>query len=389
MNKFPARRLFGLTEAMAINRLFLKSWLKGQDFGFQQEQEKYFCKEFSDYHGGNFYVDAVNSGTNAIWIALKAYGIKKNDGVIISPATNPGSIMPVAILTNNISIADSATDNFNVSTKDFEEKIDKNIRFAVLTHSGGRTFSADKIKEICSRNGIVLIEDCSQAPGAEIEGRKVGTFGDVSIWSTMYSKTISTGGCGGVIMTREKEIYDKIRMLADRGKNFADPEFNFRRTDLYKLASLNFNQDEISCLIGRKTLRRLDKTIAKRIKFLECLKKYLEQECKHFRLEHQRKSEKTSPFFAVIHISEELVQRKGKEQIVMEITKSGININGDYRDIPAEWPWLREIMVNKNQKTVNASLLRDRTFNLLFNERFTSKHAELVARKLKKIELKG
>ena len=259
----PYRRQFGEEELQAVVEVFEDSWVNEVDFGFQGKFEENFAREFSEFHGGGF-ADAVSSGTAAVYLALKALDLQPGCDVIVSPATNPGSVMPVAVQNVKLVVPDSAVNSFNVSPETFERSITPLTRAAVLTHLGGNALDLDPIMEICRAKNIYLIEDCSQAHGTIYKDKMVGTFGEISAWSTMFSKTVSTGGCGGIVFTKNKDLYWRLRSISDRGKPFHKPNFSSKNTRDYLFPSLNFNTDEISCAIGSSVLRRLPEIIRKR-----------------------------------------------------------------------------------------------------------------------------
>ena len=107
LTPWPERHLFGTAEKQAAVALFDQAIATGQAFGYNGPEEDAYCKEFAAYLGGG-YADAVNSGTNAVWVALRALEIKAFSEVICPPITDPGGVMPVA-LSNCIPIpADAA-----------------------------------------------------------------------------------------------------------------------------------------------------------------------------------------------------------------------------------------------------------------------------------------
>ena len=149
---------------------------------------------------------------------------------------------------------------------------------------------------------IRFIEDCSQSHGGYVKNKAIGTFGDISCFSTMYRKNLVSNGTGGIIFTKKK-YYDLIRSLADRGKQFQTKNFNPKNYNFYKGLSLNFNSDEISCFIGNENLKKI-KSInlerRKRIKFLEnnLDKKSIFIICK------PKNMKQYSPFFLTLKIKE-------------------------------------------------------------------------------------
>ena len=379
----PFREQFGKKELNAVINVFKKSWKDKRDFSSEGFFENKFNKEFSKFHGGGF-VDTVNSGTSAVYIALKSYGIKKKDEVIISPVCNPGGTMPIALASSNLVIPDSAKNSFIICPENFAKSVNKNTKFAVITHLGGHSVEIEEISKICKKNKIILIEDCSQAHGAKYKNKYLGTFGDTSTWSTMFSKTLSTGGTGGVILTKKKDQYWKIRSIADRGKPFNKKNFNFRNTDEYLFPSLNYNIDELSCAIGSSILSRLKYIIKKRQELATKLDQKLISLNGFSPTNLQIKNSNSSIFFHTIKINLEKF-KSSKEEIVKAIESEGIEINGNYKDIVCEWKWINKY-TKKKYYSENAINFRNSTFNLLYNEKYTLKDIQDIFNVLKKVE---
>ncbi|NTV15389.1 MAG: glutamine--scyllo-inositol aminotransferase [Desulfobulbaceae bacterium] len=379
----PARRLFGEEELRAVTRVFAESWENGVDFGFQGRFEAEFTEQFCRFQGGGF-ADAVNSGTSAVYIALQALALPAGSEVIVSPVTNPGGVMPVAIQDVRLLIADADPNRFNISPEAFARAITPETRAAVLTHLGGHAIDLDPILEIARRHEIKIIEDCSQAHGTLYKGKRVGTFGAIAAFSTMYSKTLATGGTGGLVYTPNEEYYWRIRSLADRGKPFQRPGFDFKNTTDYLFPALNFNADELSCAIGSSVLARLQEIIDRRHDVAGQIDKGLgaTQAVRPAGLELP--GTRSSMFFHTVLLDLDRL-KVSKKEFVDALAAEGIWLNGDYRDITCEWRWIPEYVRNFRQ-TPNAINFRDKSFNILFNERFTGSEVEDIIAAILKVE---
>ncbi len=378
----PYRRLFGEKELETVIGVFNDSWREGVDFGFQGKYEKLYTDKFCEFQGGGF-ADAVSSGTAAVYLALRALGIEPHSDVIVSPVTNPGSISPVIIQGMNVVIADSRPDSFLVGPHEFEEALTPNTRAAILTHSGGQPIDIEPILEIAESRGIKIIEDCSQAHGAVYRKKRVGRFGAIAAFSTMFSKTHATGGCGGLVYTESEDYYWLIRAHADRGKPFQLPSFNPRKFDEYMFPALNFNLDELSCAIGVSTLSRLQETIDKRFEIARKIDEALEESSVVFPTRGTPES-KPSIFFHTVWVDVDRL-RVSKKEFAEAVAAEGIWINPDYREVVSEWRWIGQCIGDK-KSTPNAVDFRNRTFNILLNERFTDEEIEAIIRSILKVE---
>jgi hypothetical protein len=131
--KLPYRAVFGFFELYAVFKVFVRSWLLKQDFGFQGYYEDKLVSKFSKTVGLR-YSDAVNSGSAAIWISLKSIGLQNADEVIVSPITNPGSVMPVSLIGAFIRVADSEPGCFNMSLGSVQKLINHRTKCIIVTH---------------------------------------------------------------------------------------------------------------------------------------------------------------------------------------------------------------------------------------------------------------
>jgi len=383
----PSRRLFGEEELEKVREVFENSWVEGVDFGFQGKYEKLYTDSFCEFQGGGF-ADAVSSGTAAVYLALKALGIEPGSDVVVSPLTNHGGVSPIIIQGMNVVIADSMPDSFLIGPEEFEKALTPNTRAAILTHSIGYPIDMMPILEIAESRNIKIIEDCSQAHGAVYKGKKVGCFGDIAAFSTMFSKAHATGGCGGVVYMQNKDYYWNIRSYADRGKPFNLPDFNPREGDKYLFPALNFNLDELSCAIGISTLSHLQNTINRRLKIVKKIDKALKASSvvKPINPYGQRIEPKHTPsiFYHVVAVDTDKI-KTSKKDFAEAIAAEGIWINSDYKEVVSEWKWLQPYLKG-NKNTPNAVDFRDRTFNILFNERFTDKEIKDLINSILKVE---
>jgi perosamine synthetase len=259
---WPARRHFGPLERAAVLRLMNEEIRRGGAIIYNGPEKAAYCAAFADYLGGGF-VETVNSGTNAVYVALRALDPEPGTEVIVPPITDPGGTMP-AVMMNCIPVpADSAPGSLNTSAEEIAKVITDRTSAIVIAHVSGQPLDMDPILELAASRGIPVLEDCAQAHGATYNGRKVGTLGDIAAFSTMFGKHHSTGAQGGAVFTRDTLLFARVRQIADRGKPYGAVSLAGNA-----VASLNFNQDEISLAIGRVQLQRLPEFLQKRRAFV-------------------------------------------------------------------------------------------------------------------------
>ncbi|MGB6481338.1 MAG: DegT/DnrJ/EryC1/StrS family aminotransferase, partial [Candidatus Sulfotelmatobacter sp.] len=258
---WPRRRHFDKREKRAVMRLLDREIRKGGAVVYGGPETKAYCQAFADYLGGG-HAAAVNSGTNAVYVALRALDLEPGSEVVVPAITDPGGTMPVAMLGCIPIPADSDCESLNISAEQIRKVLTDRTSAIVVAHISGRPVDMDPILELASNRRIPVVEDCAQAHGALYKGRMVGSLGTISAFSTMFGKQHSTGGQGGVVFTKDTLLFARVRQVSDRGK-----PYGALGNPANLVASLNFNQDEISMAIGRVQLEKLAGAIIARRTF--------------------------------------------------------------------------------------------------------------------------
>ncbi len=215
----PLRRLIGEEEKLGAMKVFDEAIATGEAFGYNGKYEVQYEKDFCEFMGGGF-ADGVNSGTNAVFVALGALQLDALSEVIVSPISDPGGVMPVVFAGCVPVMADSDPRSFNTCATEIEPWITTRTRAILVAHILGEPVDLDPIMELASAHDLYVIEDCAQAQGALYKDRLVGSIGHIAAISTMFSKHHCTGGQGGVVYTRDEALYWNARRFADRGKPF-------------------------------------------------------------------------------------------------------------------------------------------------------------------------
>src|SRR5437899_7473461 len=118
----------------------------------------------------------------------------------------------------------------------------------------------NRIDAAARARGIKILEECRQAPGAKLSGKPVGAFGDIAAFSTMYRKAHISGAAGGIVYTRNLELFRRALAHADRGKHRWKSDFDDRNPATYLFPALNLHTDQISCAVGLSSLILLTAT---------------------------------------------------------------------------------------------------------------------------------
>lgn len=225
-----------------------------------------FEEAFSNYIGAK-YSTTVSNGTVALHLALEALGLGPGDEVIVPSLTYIASVNTVMQTGAKVIFVDSELDTWNVDVNDIRKKITPNTKAIMVVHLYGLPCNMNSIKSLCSNNNLLLIEDCAEAFGTKLDGQHVGTFGDVSTFSFFGNKTITTGE-GGMVVCRDKEVYEKACHLKNQGVSSS-------REYWHDILAFNYRMTNICAAIGLAQLERADEIIAKKRLIANWYKSYL------------------------------------------------------------------------------------------------------------------
>ncbi|KZN47190.1 DegT/DnrJ/EryC1/StrS family aminotransferase [Pseudoalteromonas luteoviolacea] len=374
----PKRVAFGKQEIAALNAAISHYSTQDLDPGYYGPYEKQYCEQFSRYMGDGYTV-AVATGTAALYVAIAALELPENSHIVMSPITDPGSFNAAVLQGFKVSLADTHSDSLNTSWEQIEKVITPETSAILLVHCAGINADIENIAKKAKARNIKLIEDCSQSPGAEFNGRKLGSFGDICALSTMYRKSLASGGSGGLIFTTNEQLYYKALSYGDRGKDFENPDYQERNAEAYLFPALNWNTNELSCAIGIASLQRLDDTIRKRSAFCKEMTSLLQNS----KLCHVPPFiQGTSPFFLTVYMKDTSVD---KETFCNALLAEGVELNPHYRFVIAQWAWAHPYLT-EHKYTPNAQAARDKSFNIYLNENYTADTANAIFAAISKVE---
>lgn len=177
-----------------------------------------FEKEFADFIGSQ-YCSCVNSGTSALFLAMKALGIGENDEVIVPANTFIASAWGVVHAGAKPVFVDCTSDTWEIDASKIEAGITEKTKAIIGVHLYGQPFDFDAVKAIAQKYQLLIVEDCAQAHGALYKGRRVGQLGDIACFSFYPGKNLGGYGEGGAITTNNKDYYDMINMLKNHGSS--------------------------------------------------------------------------------------------------------------------------------------------------------------------------
>lgn len=377
----PPRMALGAAEEAAIAEVIAYYRERQLDPGYDGVFEKRYTDAFTKFMGGG-YADAVATGTVSLYVAVAALQLPPSSEIIVSPITDPGSLASIILNGHVPRLADSAPGSFNMGVEQFVARITPSVRAVMVVHSMGRAAPIDEIVKEAHGRGIRVIEDCSQSQGARVKGRPVGNFGDIAAFSTMYRKAHMTGASGGVVFSRDIELYHRALAYADRGKPRWQSDFDDRNPNQFLFPALNLHTDEMSCAIGVASLSRLQDTILRRLAFLAEFSGRLNDRasiCAPFGY-----TPNDSPFVYPVMVDCERITCT-KQEFANAVIAEGIGLNPHYQYLVADWPYVKPHLAD-DFDTPTARDMRDRSFMLYLNENYGLSEASDCTKAIVKVE---
>jgi perosamine synthetase len=246
----------GKEELLNLQEVINNNWLTEGPFS------KIFLENLIKFTGAKYAVLA-NNGTLALFLALKAIGIKKGDEVIVPDFTFAASASSVSFAGATPVFVDVNISDLNIDTSRIEEKITQNTKAIMPVHVYGQSVDMDPILKIARKYNLKVIEDAAQGFGVLYNNTHVGTIGDVGIISFFADKTITTGE-GAVVLTNDEKIYNKLRSMRNQGRENSG-------TFIHNSIGMNFRMTDLQCAIG---VAQFDKFESIKKKKLENYKNY-------------------------------------------------------------------------------------------------------------------
>jgi dTDP-4-amino-4,6-dideoxygalactose transaminase len=215
---------------------------------------KAFEKEFAAFLGASFCVGVAN-GTDALALALRAAGVSPRDEVITVSHSAVATVAAIEQISAVPVFADIDPISRCLNPAVIEPLISPKTTAIVAVHIYGQPAAMDKIVPIAHHHDLKVVEDCAQAHGAELHGRKVGTWGDAAAFSFYPTKNLGALGDGGAVVTNSSECAERVRMLR---------EYGWKERYISSIPGVNSRLDELQASLLRVKLRSLPAGNARR-----------------------------------------------------------------------------------------------------------------------------
>jgi len=210
---------------------------------------------------------ALANGTLALELALHALGIGPGDEVLVPSRTFIATASSVVRAGATPVVVDIEPDSQGMSVAAMRRALSPRTRAAIPVHLGGWPCDMDAIMAFARDHNLKVIEDCAQSLGAEYRGRQTGSFGDMAAFSFCQDKIMTTGGEGGMLVTRDEQLWRRAWAYKDHGKDYElvyHTEHPPGHRWLHASFGTNFRMTEMQAVIGRRQLAKLPDWLARR-----------------------------------------------------------------------------------------------------------------------------
>ena len=317
--------------------------LEHEKWGVGSEAVKRFEEEFAKFHDARFAL-STNSGTAALWIALKAAGVKAGDEVII-PAYTFIATASAVLMANAIPVfVDIDAETLNMDPDLIDGAISEKTRVIMPVHIAGNPCHLTRIGEVAARHRIAMIEDAAQAHGAEWSGRKIGALGSGGIFSFQSTKNMSAGE-GGIIVSDDEAFIDTCFSYQNAGRVRSGAWYEHRylggnfRLSAFPAALLlaQFEMLESDMNVRDANAAMLDDALEK-IPGLSCQRRYSE-------------TTRVSHHLYIVLYDKSAYGDTSRDEFMKAVSAEGIPVHTGYKPIyreklfdldEEEFPWLKE-----------------------------------------------
>jgi perosamine synthetase len=276
-----------------------------------------FERAFAEYIGTKRAV-AVNSGTSGLFLCMLAMGIGPGDEVITTPFTFIASTNCILMVGAKPVFVDIDADNLNIDPAKIEASITERTKAILPVEVFGNPAAFDKVCEIAERHNLPVLEDSCEALGSALNGKKVGTFGKMSVFAFYPNKQMTTGE-GGMIMTDDDELADMCVSLRNQGRGKGGGWLGHERL------GYNFRLSDINCALGIAQLSRMEEIKAKRKEVARTYQEILASEDRLI-VPSEPEGCDISWFVFVVRLSEDFTQKQ-RDRILKAMKDRGIQVS--------------------------------------------------------------
>lgn len=298
----------GIQELEEVKKVFDSKYLVQGD---KVEEFENLIKEYLNVK----HAIAVSSGTAALHLALLSLGVKAGDEVIVPDFTFPATANVVELVGATNKFVDIKLNNFCIDEDQIEKRITDKTKVIMPVHEFGQSANMDKIMLLAQKYKLSVVEDAACAIGAKYKDKMVGTIGDVGCFSLHPRKAITTGE-GGIVVTNDDKIAEKIGILRNHGLSCVNGKSEF------VMAGFNYRMTNIQGAIGKVQMSKLDRINNEKKKLVDEYN-YLLKNVPNIIL--PKDEEKGKHVWQTYHIL--LSKNINRDEVICELKKRNIETN--------------------------------------------------------------
>ena len=302
------------------------------------------------------YAIAVNSCTAAIHLALAYLNLSKNDEIITSDSSCVASALPIKYVGAKGVFADVNIDTCNISPESIREAITPKTKAIIVVHWNGIPANMKEILKIAKEYDLFVIEDSAPALGGEYYGKKLGTMGDVGCYSFQGAK-VAIGGQGGALVTNNKKIYEKAKILASYGRT------DTKKTYWSDFVGWNYTMPNLPAALALSQVNRLDDLIKRKRKIFKLYCENLKNLNGKIFFSHELKNTKATYCYPLMILEDSV--KISRNKFVKILNKRNIDCRVAQPRI-SKMPMFKENKFNINsQKIEERGVILPSAFNLV------------------------
>lgn len=319
---------------------------------------------------GRKHAIACSSGTAGLHLAMMGFGIGPGDEVLVPSYTFVASVNCILFVGATPVFVDCNTDDYSICIDDAKKKITNKTKAIVTVDVFGHPSKLDKLEELCKKHNLKLVDDSCEAIGAELNGKPVGSFGDIASFAFYPNKQITTGE-GGMIVTDDDLLATKMRALMNQGRGSMGQWLS------HIYLGYNFRMSEVQAAIGVEQVKRLDEILKKRE---NAAKLYLEElkDTPNIKTQFIAPNAKMSWFVFVVTLDDGI----DRDEVIKSLNDESISARAYFTPIHGQ-PYLKNYEIRGHDSLPNTLNIGKRTLALPFYGKILKEEVKYICDHLK------
>ena len=317
---------------------------------------------------------AVNSGTSGLYLCMLALGIGKGDEVITTPFTFIATSNVVMMAGAKPVFVDIDSVTLNIDASKVESKITKKTKAIIPVEVFGSPAGFDKICQIADKHKLIILEDSCEALGSALNGKKAGTFGQMSVFAFYPNKQITTGE-GGMVLTDDDKLADMCMSLRNQGRGVGGGWLSHERL------GYNYRLSDINCALGIVQLSRLEEIKRKRQQVAKWYQEALAGDDR-FIVPTEPAGCDINWFVFVIQLADRFT-RQNREKVLQTMRDAGIQVSNYFTPVHLQSFMVRQFGFKQGDFPVTESVA-DRTIALPFYNNLIKDEVAIVCDELRR-----